>query len=127
MTAQRFPEALNQGHATFAQVLRGEVILLAASLFTGFLGYTFSLVLLGLTVTFGKHIPFRVMHKASMLVGVGFAALVELYRVPSLLHGASDQDAIAGMCLGGTVLTLTVGAAVRLVWRSSSSHASQQS
>jgi hypothetical protein len=104
MIGQRFPEALNQGHATLAQVLRGETIILAASLFMGFLGYTFTIVLLGLTTAFVKRIPFRVMHKASMLVGIGAAALTELYRIPFFLHRASDQTAITGICLGVGVL-----------------------
>jgi hypothetical protein len=124
MIAQRFPEALNQGHATFAQVLRGETIILTASLFMGFLGYTFTIVLLGLTTAFVKRIPFRVMHKASMLVGIGAAALTELYRIPFLLHRASEQTAIIGICLGVGVLVMMIGAAVRLVWRSAFSHQS---
>ena len=118
MAALFFPEALNQGHATFAQWLRGEMIILVGCLFVGFLGYSLTLVALGLTTAFIKRVPFRVMNNASMVVGVGSAALLELYSIPSRLHRASGLTAMIGISLALVFLALTVGIAVRLVWRS---------
>jgi hypothetical protein len=118
VTAFYFPEALNQGHATLAQWLRGESIILIGSLFIGFLGYTATLILLGLTTAFVKRVPFQIMHKAAMLVGVGSAALIELYSIPFRVHRASYLTAIIGISLALSVLALTVSMAVRVVWRS---------
>ena len=121
-----FPEALNQGHAMLAQSLRGEIIILSACLFMGCFGYALTLVVLGLTAAFARHIPFRVMHKASMLVGIGVAAIAELYLVPFFFFRASDQTAIIGIALGLAALAVAVGAAIRLVWRTTFYRQSQQ-
>lgn len=82
MTAPHFPEALNQGHATLSQVLRGVAIILYACVFVGIVGYMLTLIALGFRAAFAKHLSFRVMHRASMAVGFAFAALIPLYQIP---------------------------------------------
>jgi hypothetical protein len=121
-----FPEALNQGHATLAQWLRGESIILIGSLFIGCVGYAATLVLLGWTSAFGKSVPFPIMHKAAMFIGVGSAGLLELYFIPLQVLGGDQTAAIVGISLALSVLALTVALAVRVVWRNVFAGESQQ-
>lgn len=118
MAALYFPEALNQGQATLAQLLRGQAIILCACVFLGFLGYAATLVALGMITAFAGRLPFSVMHRASMTVGIGAAALIELYLLPSyLLHRMSDLSATLGIGLALLGLVIAIGIAIRLVLR----------
>ncbi|MGO9437976.1 MAG: hypothetical protein ACLPH3_14715 [Terracidiphilus sp.] len=58
--------------------------------YVGVIAYNLALVVLGLCAAFAKHLPFRVMHKASITAGFGFAALIELYRIPFVLYRPTD-------------------------------------
>ena len=121
MAVLYFPEALNQGHATLSELLRGEALILCGCLFVGIIGYAMALVAIGLCAAFAKHPPFRVMHKASMTVGFGFAALIELYRLPFVLYRPSNLAAILGICSALLALVFSIGIAVRMVWRNTPS------
>lgn len=126
MTAFLFPEALNQGHSTFSQVLRREFMFFYGCFFIGCMGYAAALVLLGFVTAFVRHLPFRIMHKASMTVGIGFAALLQLYRIPFVLHRPSDGTAIIGICIALLGLALSITIAARIVVRNGSYDASRQ-
>jgi inner membrane protein involved in colicin E2 resistance len=115
MAVYYFPEALNQGHATIAEVLRGQALILFLCAFVGFLGYTLAMIVLGFFTAFVRHLPFRVMHKASMTVGIAFAALIQLYRIPFLLYRPSDLAAVIGIALAFLALAFGIGIAVRIV------------
>src|SRR5437660_4859158 len=118
MAALYFPEALNQGHATLFEVMRGEAIILCACVFLGILGYCLALMVLGACALFAKYLRFPVMHKASMAVGIAFAALIQLYRIPFFLFRPSNFAAILGICLALLALAFGLGTAVRVVRRS---------
>jgi hypothetical protein len=120
MIAQRFPEALPH-YATLFEVLTGEAVILYGCVFLGAIGYTLTLVVLGWCVAFGKRIPFRIMHKASMIVGIAFAALIQLYRIPFILYRPSDLAAILGISLAFLALVFGIGTAVRIVRRNAHS------
>jgi len=117
MAALYFPEALNQGRATLTEMLRGEAIILCGCVFFGLLGYALTLIVLGFCTAFVKRLPFRVMHKASITVGLGFAALIQLYRIPFFLYRPSDLAGILGICLAFLGLVFAIGTAVRFVRR----------
>ena len=125
MIALFFPEALNQGHSTFSQVLRREFMFLYGCFFIGCMGYAAALVLLGFVTAFVRHLPFRIMHQASMSVGIGSAALLQLYRIPFVLHRPSDGTAISGICLASLAWAISIVIAVRIVLRNAGYHASR--
>lgn len=111
------PRAQDQGHATFLEALRGESVILGGCLFIGILGYTAALVILGFVAAFARPLPFRAMNRAAMCVGVGCAALIQLYSIPLLIFGVSDRHAIAGICLAFLGLILAIVAATGIVLR----------
>ncbi len=120
MAALYFPEALNQGHATILEILRGSALILCISLLFGFIGYAATVSVLGVYATFAKRLPFWVMHKASMAVGLAFAAIVPLYMIPFFLYPPSSLAAILGICLGLMALAFAIRLSVRIVRRSPS-------
>jgi hypothetical protein len=117
VAASYFPEALNQGHTTLTQWLKGESIIVILSLMIGCIGYAATLVLLGLMTAFARRVPFPIMHTAAMYVGVGSAALLGLYFIPQQVLGKDQTAAIVGISLSLSILALTVALAVRVVWR----------
>jgi len=122
MTVLLFPEALNQGRAaTLSDVLHYVAIVGGGCLFLGMLGYTLTLIALGFRTVFAKTLPFQVMHKASMTVGLAFTALIPLYVIPIFLYGPSDLAAIVGIALGLLALVFALGIAFRIVRRSAPS------
>jgi hypothetical protein len=118
MAALHFPEALHQGHATFFEVMRGEAIILSSCVILGILGYCLALMVLRVCAVFAKDLRFLVIHEASMAVGIAFAAVIQLYRIPFLLSRPSDLAAILGICLALLALAFGLGTAVRIVRRS---------
>jgi hypothetical protein len=89
------------------------------------MGYTLALIVLGFCSIFAKHLAFRVMNKASMIVGSSFAALLPLYTIPSLLYRPSNIAAVVGLCIALLALVIAIGTAVRTVWRNASTPETQ--
>ncbi|MFZ0744855.1 MAG: hypothetical protein WAM85_10635 [Terracidiphilus sp.] len=116
MVAIFFPEALNQGHATLFDVVRGGTVILGVCLTFGFSGYALTIVPLGFFTAFAKHLPFRVIHKASMIVAVAFLAIIPLYLIPFFIFKRSNLIAILGIGLALLVLVSAIVTAVRIVW-----------
>ena len=118
-----FPEALNQRPVT----LLDEARLLYFCIPIGFLAYIWSFSTLMVYTAFAKHLSLRVMHKASMTVGLAFAALLPLYLIPFFLfrpfffYRRSNLAAILGICLALLVLILAIRTAVHIVKRTAPS------
>ena len=126
MTVFLFPEALNQGHAaTLSDVLCYVAIVGGGCVFLGMIGYTLTLIALGFRTVFAKPLPLRVMHKASMTVGLAFTTLIPLYMIPLFLYRPSDLAAIVGIALGFLALVLAMGIAFRVVRRSATTPEAQ--
>jgi hypothetical protein len=126
MAALYFPEALNQGHPTAFDIVRGGAIILGACVIFGFFGYALTIVPLGLFTAFAKRPPFRVIHKASMIVAVSFVAIIPLYWIPFFIFKPSNLAAILGIGSAVLALLFAMVTATRIVWRGATSLETQQ-